>query len=292
MVAIYNPGMQQSSDAQFESDRWAGEMGEKWNRHLDEFEAGIREVGEAAVAAANLELGERVLDVGCGGGLTTQWLAERVGPKGTAIGIDVSARLIATARRRAEHAGVNNASFIRGDASRIALDAPVDCLFSRFGVMFFDDPYAAFRHLRRLVAPGGRVMMACWGPLEENPWVGELLAVPRRYIEMPSPDPRRPGPFAFAEKSYVTDILTRAGFTDVRFAPWRGAQLIGGEGATAESAAAFVMKALFIGELLEDQSDEIQSRAEQDVCEVLRPHESPEGVRMDAMVWLISARSS
>jgi SAM-dependent methyltransferase len=284
--------MAQTRDTEFESDRWAGDLGDKWERYLDQFESGMRTVGLAAVDAAQLEAGERVLDIGCGGGLTTQWLAERVGPQGRAVGVDISTRLIERARARAREAGVANAEFLVGDAGKIDLKGPYDCLFSRFGVMFFDEPHAAFAHLRGALAPGGRLLMAVWGPPAENPWVGELLAVVGEFVEVPRPDPRRPGPFAFADPGYVTDILQRAGFGEIGFTPWRGDQLIGGEGATPDVALDFILNAVFIGELLDAAPANVKARAAAGLRKTLAAHADDAGVRLPAMARLVSARAS
>lgn len=277
-----------ASGRQFQADRWAGEMGEKWNRYLEEFESSIGPVGTAALEAAEFRPGERVLDIGCGGGLTTIAIAKLVGPKGSATGVDISPALIETCRRRA--AALQNVSFVCGDAAKIDLPgAPFDRLFSRFGIMFFDDPRAAFRHIHGLVKPGGHALFACWGPLAENPWVTELMEVPRRYVELPAPEPNAPGPFALADPAYTTEILTQAGFADVSFQPWRGDQQLGGPRATAERAADFVMQALFIGDLLKEEPESVKRRAREDLRAILKRHEGAEGVALRAMAWFVSA---
>ena len=271
-----------------QADRWAGDLGEKWNRHLEQFERSIEAVGAAALAAASFKPAERVLDIGCGAGPTTLAIAKLVGPRGSATGVDVSPSLIETARRRA--AALANVEFVCGDAATTeVIGAPFDRLFSRFGVMFFDDPHAAFRHIRTFAKDGARALFAVWGPVEENPWVGELAAVPRRYVELPRPEPHAPGPFAFADTAYVTSILTGAGFGDVSFEAWRGDQSFGGAGATADSAADFVMDATFIGGVLEDQPESIRRQAREDLRAILAAHEGPEGVRLGAMARLICA---
>ena len=280
--------MTDAEQARFQGDRWAGEMGEKWNRYLDQFESSIETVGTAAIAAANFKAGERVLDIGCGGGPTTLAIAEVMGPNGAVTGVDISPALITTARRRG--AALANVEFVCADAATADIyGAPFDVLFSRFGVMFFDDPHVAFNHIRSLVKTGGRVLFACWGPVEDNPWITELNAVPRRYLDLPRPDPHAPGPLAFADTAYVTDILTRAGFGDVTFTAWRGEQKLAGPGATAASAADFVMDALFIGDLLKNEPETIKRRAREDLRAILEAHETPEGVKFAAMAWLVSA---
>jgi hypothetical protein len=119
--------------------------------------------------------------------------------------------------------------------------------------------------------------------------MSELAAVPRRYLTLPPPDPRAPGPFAFADRAYFTDILTHAGFADVTFAAYRGEQLFGGPGATLQAAADFVIAALPIGDLLKEQPESIQQRALEDLRAILKKYETPEGVKLKAMAWLVSA---
>ena len=119
--------------------------------------------------------------------------------------------------------------------------------------------------------------------------MSELASVPRRYLSLPPPDARAPGPFAFADRAYFTDILTRAGFTDVSFEACRGEQLFGGPGSTAEAAADFVVQALPIGDLLKEQPEAIQQHALEDLRAILKKYETPAGVRLNAMAWLVSA---
>ena len=155
---------------------WLGEMGEIWRRNIEVFESMIAPAGAAALDFAAVRPGERILDVGCGGGLTTLELARRVGPDGEVLGVDIAPPLIEIARRRQKASGLGNVEFLAADAGTAALgDTRFDCLFSRFGVMFFDDPVAAFSNLRRMLAPEGRMALAVWGPPAANPWIRDLI---------------------------------------------------------------------------------------------------------------------
>jgi len=276
-------------EQQTEAERWANEMGEKWNTYRDRFEGMIGPVGDALLDAAHLAPGERVIDVGCGAGVTSLEIARRIGPSGSVVGLDISPTLVATATSRAKKAGLTNARFILGDASKADLGETFDCLFSRFGIMFFQDPYAAFAHMHGFVKPGGRTMFSCWGPQPDNPWVVEIMGIVSRYAELPPPVPRAPGPFAFGEQDYMRDILVKAGFKDVSFASWKGGQYIGGPGSDAKSALQFLSEALFVGDTLKDLPEETRAKAEAELEDVLRSHETPGGVQMQGMAWLVGA---
>lgn len=274
-----------------QAQNWAGEMGEKWNRHHQQFESMIAPAGDAVLAAADFKPGELVLDVGCGAGATSLMIAARVAPAGRVTGLDIAPVLIDTARRRAAEAGLVNVEFVLGDAT-VAELAPqgFDCIFSRFGVMFFADPYRAFANLRRSLKPGGRLTFICWGPPKENPWAAALTEIARHFVDVPPAEPRAPGPFAFADKDYIHDILDRAGFTGVECTPWRGLQRLGGDGANAQVAARFAMDVLFIGEALADQSQAIKDQASAEVATMLAAYDHGRGVELPACAWVVTAR--
>lgn len=283
--------MTDKAPQEMESDIWAGEMGDKWNTYLDQFESMIAPVGESALAAANFQPGEEVIDIGCGGGITSFQIAQKVTSTGHVTGLDLSPTLVATSKKRAADLGLANVDIVEGDAGKIDLkDKQYDCLFSRFGIMFFEDPEAAFKHMHGFIKPGGRLNFACWGPPPANPWVFQLMEIAKKYVEVPPSDPTAPGPFAFSDPERVQDILAKAGFSDVVCTSCDGEQLVGGAGATPEIAARFVMDVLFIGDLLENESEEVKVSAYNDLVAFLQDYQTEAGVVLKCNIWLVSGK--
>lgn len=277
----------------FVGEDWAGDMGERWLSNLSGFEGSIALIGAALIDHAGYAGGERVLDLGCGGGATTLEIAKRVGPAGEAVGLDISPALVDFANRRAGEAGLSNARFVCADAATAQLaEAPFDRLFSRFGSMFFAEPVAAFANIRAMLKPDARIDLAVWASPAENPWMTGAMGAVRGHVELPAPVPRAPGPFAFEEPHYLTEVLQSAGYADVRVTPHSCLLPVGGPGKTPEEAARFVTSAMAFGQVLQDHPAEVRDAAMRDILALFESHHVPgSGVTMAAKVWLVSARA-
>jgi SAM-dependent methyltransferase len=284
-------GQIESSPEALKGEDWAGEMGAKWLANLTRFEGMIAPIGEALLKKADFKPGERVLDIGCGGGATTIAIAQAVAPSGEVLGIDISPDLTIASAQRASDAGVNNIRFICADAATVQLDdAPFDRLFSRFGSMFFAEPHKAFANLHRLLRPGARIDLAVWGPPRDNLWMMEMMGVVRRYVDIPPAIPRTPGPFAFEDLDYMNEILASGGFSGATIVPYDGLQPIGGVNATPQDAVSFVLSSMAVGRALDEQGDEIRAAAERELVDLFQTHYvSGQGVMMQSKAWLVSA---
>jgi len=273
---------------------WNGQSGERWVAYQARLDTMMAVFGQAAIEAAAPATGERVLDVGCGAGASTLALAARVGAEGQVLGVDISEPLIERARaREPQH---TSALFRVADASSVDLpEGAFDILFSRFGVMFFDDPTGAFAHMRRALLPGGRVAFVCWRGAAENDWVRLPMAAIKGIVPPTAPpDPEAPGPFSFGDRGRVARILAAAGFTDIAIAPF-DASVPFGEGVTRDAAIDDAVKMTFeVGPLsraLADQPDDIRARASAAVRAAFAGRSAERSVMIDGATWIVTARN-
>src|SRR5258708_4204658 len=188
---------------------WNQSNARRWLKLRGTLMPQLEPYGDAAMAALAPRQGESALDVGCGTGETTRALALRTG---RALGVDVSAPLLEVARAE------GGARYLLADAQTHPFDEAFDIIYSRFGVMFFDDPGAAFANLRASMRPRGRLGAVAWGPFERNLWAKLPLEVVRRHMKVAAPG-SGPGPFALSDQAALERLLARAGFADVSVAP-------------------------------------------------------------------------
>jgi SAM-dependent methyltransferase len=270
---------------------WNETVGPTWVRLNEQLDRMIAPAGQVAMDRAALVRGERVLDVGCGCGDSTLEIARRVGAAGV-MGIDLSAPMLALARERAVAAGLPDVRFEQADAQVHAFaPASVDVVYSRFGVMFFADPVAAFANLRRALRPGGRLVFVCWQELPVNPWALVPLGAVAEVIPLPPPPAAgAPGPFSMGDRGRVQRILEGAGFVDVRLDPHE-ATIAGAS--TLDDAAEFMLQMGPAAAALREAPDPaLRPRVAEAVRAALAPYMTAEGLRMRGAVWIVTARTA
>jgi ubiquinone/menaquinone biosynthesis C-methylase UbiE len=267
---------------------WNGPGAARWTVHQVALDHALRTFGEAAISRAAVREGEHVLDVGCGCGDSTLSLAGRVGTAGSVTGVDVAAPLLARARQRAS--ALEQVRFIQGDAAVLSLPAEHDLIFSRFGVMFFSDPVRAFKQLRAALRPKGRLAFVCWRAFTDNPWA----TIPFESILEVFPDAQptapagAPGPFAFADRAKLEEVLSAAGFRSIAIERFDD-PLIMSEGSLSD-AVDFAINTGPVARLLLDASPEALARVRDGMARTLAQHHDASGVRLMGSVWLVTAQ--
>jgi ubiquinone/menaquinone biosynthesis C-methylase UbiE len=275
-------------------EAWSGPLFETFVRFRELVTGGLGAHGEAAMAAHPPQPGDRVVDIGCGFGDTTQWLAGLVGDSGEAVGVDVSEPFIETARKEAEEAEVGNVRFEVGDVQVTEFGETFDYAFSRMGIMFFANPVQALRNVRAALAPGGRLCVVVWRRKLDNEWVSRAEQVVEEYLEHPEETDEPtcgPGPFSMANADTVSEQLKIAGFEEITLQRCDLPLKIGRD---LDHAVEFNMSLGPAGEVLrlwEDRVDEIRPKIAADLREALAEFESPDGVFAPASTWIIGARS-
>jgi SAM-dependent methyltransferase len=269
-------------------DYWAGAGGEHWVAEQARYDQINRGFGERVVETLAPCPGERVLDVGCGNGALCLAIGPLVAPTGSVLGLDISGPMLATATARGREAGLTNVRFERGDAQVHPLpEAGFDGIVSRFGVMFFDDPDAAFANLARSLRSGGRMVFACWQELLANEWLMVPAGAALAHVPMPDlGEPGRPGPFSLADRARIRPTLERAGFCDVDVDEFRCTMPMG---STVDDTVAFMQRTEMAAVLMAGVSEDVAVAAWEAVREALAPYAEPDGVVLSGAAWIVTA---
>jgi ubiquinone/menaquinone biosynthesis C-methylase UbiE len=243
----------------------------------------------------SLEVGEgdKVVDVGCGFGDTAILFAQRVGPRGSVLGIDCCDGFIEFGRRDAKVAGVDNVSFVVGDVQSHPFQPDHDFCFSRFGTQFFENPVAGLKNMRASLRPGGVMTMIVWRTIDDNPWLGLPREIVLQYLPPPGEDGRTcgPGPFSMANQDMVTKQLEISGYTDIDFERVDAPLMVG---KTPEDAVGFQIALGPAGEVYREAGAEAERRhheIEAALKAELAKFEGPEGIVMASSSWKITARN-
>jgi SAM-dependent methyltransferase len=275
-------------------EAWNGVLFDKFLRHRDIVCGGLGPVGTTALARHPPATGSRVLDVGCGFGDSTVEIAGLIGPAGVAVGVDAASRFIDLATSEVRQAGVGNAHFRVADVQFDDLDGPYDSAFSRFGTMFFDNPVAALRNVRRSLKDGGQFTMTVWRKKDDNAWLHDAELAVTAIVPLPPTTDQvtcGPGPFSMASADLMSAQLLAAGFGEVAFERYDTRICIG---KTVPRAIECAMALGPAGEIIRLAGDEGTRREPEVIAaleKVFAPFTRPDGVYGPASTWIVTARA-
>jgi len=262
-------------------------MGHAWVSQQAVISDVFTSVTSVSLVAAAAKQGEHVIDIGCGPGDTLLAFARAVGPSGDALGVDVSVPMLEFARHRDAEAGIANVTCALADATTYAFEPRrANLVYSRFGMMFFDDPIKAFTNIRSAMKMGGRLVFVCFRTMPESPWFRVPIEAARPHVPpQPPVDPLAPGMFSLAREDRLRGVLTEAGFREIAL----NATDVPIHGKDTTQSMAFITQVGPLPALLENASDEQRKRATEAARNALAAQIGADGRGLHVGLWLVSA---
>ena len=274
-----------------QKDFWSGKGGDIWVERQNAMDTMLSPLGEAALNKLNFNEEENVLDIGCGCGHTTLNIAKRIGPSGNVTGLDISEPMLKRAKESAVEMSITNTSFKCVDVQTEDLgDQIYSSAFSRFGVMFFEDSVAAFKNINKSLISGGYLSFVCWQSPAVNPWQSLFIQEVKKFLDLPSPPPRSPGPFAFMESEYVSSILEESKFQDIRIEGHEAEVNMFSGRSLSDSVKDYISINPVVTQMLKESSENQIAEIVNSGIEAFSPYYSEKGLIFPSATWLVTAR--
>ena len=270
-------------------DFWSGKGGDIWVERQNAMDTMLSPLGEAALNKLNLNEGENVLDIGCGCGHTTLNIAKKISPDGQVTGLDISKPMLKRAKESANEMSISNASFNCVDVQTDDIGEEVySAAFSRFGVMFFEDPVAAFCNINKSLITGASLSFVCWQSPALNPWQSLFIEAVKKYVDLPSPPPRSPSPFAFMESEYVSSILEESNFQNIMIEGHEAEVNMFSGRSLSDSVKDYISINPVVSGMLKDSTEQEKTEIINSAIEAFSPYYSAKGLMFPSATWLVT----
>ena len=274
-----------------QKDFWSGKGGDIWVERQNAMDTMLSPLGEAALNKLNFNEKENVLDIGCGCGHTTLNIAKRIGTSGNVTGLDISEPMLKRAKESAVEMSITNTLFKCVDVQTEDLgDQIYSAAFSRFGVMFFEDSIAAFKNINKSLISGGYLSFVCWQSPSVNPWQSLFIQEVKKFLDLPSPPPRSPGPFAFMESEYVSSILEESKFQDITIEGHEAEVNMFSGRSLSDSVKDYISINPVVTQMLKESSENQIAEIVNSGIEAFSPYYSEKGLIFPSATWLVTAR--
>tara|TARA_X000000368_G_scaffold418392_1_gene417872 strand:- start:1400 stop:2248 length:849 start_codon:yes stop_codon:yes gene_type:complete len=269
---------------------WSGKGGDVWVEKQNAMDVMLEPLGVAALSKLPEDLGEHILDIGCGCGSTTLSIAGHLSKDSKITGVDISEPMLNQARKLAAEKNLLNIDFqVMDIQTELNKENIFSAAYSRFGVMFFEAPVPAFKNIYRSLQQGAKFSFVCWQSPQLNPWQALSIQVIKKFVDLPSPPPRSPGPFAFAEKDYLESIMVDSGFKDIAIESHEQ-QITMFVGKSLEEASNdYLSINPVVTAMLEESSEEVKGDISGALQILFKDYSDGNGLHFPSATWLVTA---
>ena len=269
---------------------WSGAGGDVWVDKQREMDIMLNPLGERAIQGLDLSGEKKILDIGCGCGATTLEIAKAV-TQGEVIGVDISEPMLERATKTASDMMLNNTSFQVKDVQVDEMPRSYfDIAFSRFGVMFFEDPFEAFKNINHSLKDNGQLSFVCWQHASLNPWQSLSIQVIKEFLDLPAPAPKSPGPFAFEDKSYINEILAESGFRDIEIKDNQEDIVMFSGKSIREACEDYLTINPVVTEMLKNSPTELREEILEALIGKFSDFHNNEGLLFPSATWIVTAK--
>lgn len=269
---------------------WSGAGGDVWVDKQREMDIMLNPLGERVIQGLDLKEETKILDIGCGCGATTLEIAKIVN-QGEVIGVDISEPMLERATQTASDMALTNISYQVKDVQVDEMpNKYFDIAFSRFGVMFFEDPFEAFNNINHSLKDDGQLSFVCWQHASLNPWQSLSIQVIKEFLDLPAPPPKSPGPFAFEDKSYIEEILNASGFRDIEIKDNQEDIVMFSGKSIREACEDYLTINPVVTEMLKNSPSELREEILEALIGKFSDYHKDDGLLFPSATWIVSAR--
>jgi ubiquinone/menaquinone biosynthesis C-methylase UbiE len=272
-------------------DFWSGKGGYVWVEKQNAMDVMLEPLGNAALAKLPKNLGRHVIDIGCGCGSTTLSIAEQLNESAKITGVDISEPMLDQAKKVASEKNLSNVDFqVMDIQTELDIEGKYSAAFSRFGVMFFENPVIAFKNINRSLKEEANFSFVCWQSPKLNPWQSLSIQVIKQFVDLPSPPERSPGPFAFADADYLKSIMTDSGFKNINLESHEQ-QVTMFTGKSLEQASNdYLSINPVVTEMLKEAPESIKENISSSLQNLFKEYSNGNGLHFPSATWLVTAR--